>query len=536
MARARRADRSDGTNAPVAAVPPRRARGAWIAAALAVLVVAAAWWIAGTLARRAQAAALPPLADLSALPAPARELVAAAGAEARLQPHSAGHVGALGRAYHASLMSDAALQMYGHAERLDRAGGPWTYARALILEEYGRQDEAIEALAQVTAANPSHGLAWFRLGEMHFKQGRLDEADQAYRRSVMAPPSPAFAVPGGATRALTPVSAFARLGLARIAIERQQPADAMTILDEVITASPSFGPARALRQSLADDARRAAMPLASAYVPPADPELDLVVAQSRMRDLLLKHAALAARGGDQPWREFLTRRALEFNPDDPNVLLEMAAMLQATGRAADALVHLRRHQQIVPDDHQALVEEGRCLSDLGRYAEAETVLRRAVRVRDAAAEYNLGSVLDRQGRADEALEHYDRALAIDPFHARAMNNKGVWLDRRGRGPEAIAWLERAIRAAPDNAEAHSNLGSAYIGARRFADALRVLSIAVALAPDMADAHNNLGIALAQTGRLPDAVRQFQTALSLDPRHPNAGRNLAQVASRLGRSR
>ncbi|MCC7125195.1 MAG: tetratricopeptide repeat protein [Acidobacteria bacterium] len=503
---------------------------------MAVFVVAAAWWTAGSLARRVQAATLPPLADLSSLPDAARDLVVMADAAARAQPQSADSVGALGRAYHASLMSDAALELYGLAERLDHPGGRWTYARALILEEYGRQDEAIEALARVTAENPSHGLAWFRLGEMRFKQGRLDEADQAYRRAVMAPPAPVFAVPGGTTRTVTPVSAFARLGLARIAIDQQRSNEAITILDELMTAFPSFGPARALRQSLSDDARQAGRPLASAYVPPADPALDIVVAESRMRDLLLKHAALAARGDDRPWREFLVRRALEFNPDDPNVLIEMAGMLQATGRSADALVHLRRHQQIVPDDHHALVEEGRCLSDIGRYEEAEAVLRRAVRVRDAAAEYNLGSVLDRQGRSEEALDRYDRALAIDPFHTRAMNNKGVWLDRHGRNPEAIAWLERAIRAAPDNADAHSNLGSAYIGARRFADALRVLNLAIALAPEMADAHNNLGIALAQTGRLPEAVRQFETAVTLNPRHANARRNLAQVAARLTRPR
>ena len=50
------------------------------------------------------------------------------------------------------------------------------------------------------------------------------------------------------------------------------------------------------------------------------------------------------------------------------------------------------------------------------------------------ARYNLGSDLFRQDRWDEARAHYERALAIDPFHVRAMNNLGAGLDlpRPGR--------------------------------------------------------------------------------------------------------
>jgi superkiller protein 3 len=300
------------------------------------------------------------------------------------------------------------------------------------------------------------------------------------------------------SRKVLPLEAYANLGLTRVAQERG------------LAAPAPAGPGQ------------------RAYVPPADPALDAVVARSAMRDLLLKHAAVAARGGDREWREFLLRRAAQFNPDDPNVLMEMAAMLQATNRATEALDVLRRHERLVPGDHHTLVEQGRSLSDLGRLEEAEAVLRRAVRVRDAAAEYNLGTVLDRQGRTDEARERYERALAIDPFHARALNNLGVLLDRSGQSDRAIATLQRSLQADPENAEAYSNLGSALIGARRMPEALRALDTAVALDPDAPDAHNNRGIALAQSGRLPEAAAEFETALRLNPNHANARRNIEQL--------
>lgn len=468
-------------------------------AAIAI-VLAAAWWGADVLARRAQRGSESPGTEISALPAPAREQLRQAERAAGANPASAAAIGELGQAYHASLLDDKAIDAYARAEALDPASWQWTYLRGLVLEEHGRLPEARTAFERVVQQYPDHGLAWFKLAEMAFKDGALDQAEQAYRRASAAPPTQPLTVPGVSSRRVTPLEAYADLGLARVATERGQAAPAVAV---------------------SDPGRRA-------YVPPADPALDVIVARSVMRDLLLKHAALAARGGDREWREYLVRRAAQFNPDDPNVLMEMAAMLQATNRATEALDVLRRHERLVPGDHHTLVEQGRSLSDLGRLEEAEAVLRRAVRVRDAAAEYNLGTVLDRQGRTDEARERYERALAIDPFHSRALNNLGVLLDRSGRSDLAIATLQRSVQANPENAEAYSNLGSALIGAKRLPEALRALDAAVALDPDAPDTHNNRGIALAQSGRLQEAAGEFETALRLNPNHANARRNLDQI--------
>ena len=522
---------------PSAASPPsvkRRPRPLFAIGAAALILVLA-WFGADRLARRARAGVTPPGAG-SSLSGPALEQVRAAEARVQAAPGSADAAGDLGRALHASLRSDDAIAAYARAEQLDAAAWRWPYLRAVLLEERSRLDEARAALDATITRNASHGLAWFRLGEIAFKEGRLDDAERAYRRAIDAPAPRPFTPDGVSTRRVVPLSAYARIGLARVALERQQTPEAAAMIEAVIADQPSFGPAYTLRSQIG--ARPGALGPASAraYVPPNDPDLDAVVAMSVMRDLLLKHAAVAARGGDQEWREFLVRRALQFNPHDPNVLMEAASLLQASNRATEALDLLRQHERLVPGDHHTLVEEGRCLADLGRLEEAEAVLRRAARVRDAAAEYNLGTVLDRQGRSDEARAHYEQALAIDPFHARALNNLGVLWDRHGRSEDAIRTLGRAIEADPENADAYSNLGSAYIGARRLPDAIRVLRTAVALAPEAPDAHNNLGIALAQSGQLAAAEAEWQAALRLDPSHVNARRNLDRVAARRGPSR
>jgi len=498
----------------------------WLAAALVMAVGGAAWVGAGVVARRTLAASLPVLPDLSTLPPAVQTAVREADASARATPQAAS-VGALGRACHAAQLAGCALGAYHVAEALAPDDTSWTYHRALLLEERG-DEAALEALARVTARQPAHGRAWFRLGEAHFKAGRLDEAQAAYAQAESAPAVAAFVPPGVTTRQTWPIGAYAGIGLARIAIERGDTAAARTRLSAIAAAYPDFSAARSLLRQL--EPQRASAP--GSYVPPADPVVDALVATSRHSDLLLKHAGLATRAGDTAWREFLVRRALEFNPDDLNVLMAMAELLQDTRRPAEALTFLTRHERLAPGDHHGLVQQGRVLADLGRLAEAETVLRRAVAVRDAAAEFNLGTVLDRQDRWDEARARYERALAINPFHTRAMNNLAAGLDRRGQTAAAMVLFERAIAIAPDAAQFYVNYGTALTRARRFDDAVRALTAAIALDPRDPNPHNNLGIAFASMGDLPRAKDAFSRALAIDPRHANARDNHARVAAAL----
>jgi tetratricopeptide (TPR) repeat protein len=502
---------------------------AWTIAAAILSAAILFWWVGGVAVRRVQAARLPSLPPTGIVPDAAYRQLVDADTAARAAPTSAAAVGDLGIVYHASLLMMQADHAYAVAETLAADDWRWTYYRGLIHEERGEHDAARAAFERVAAADSGQGLAWYRLAEIAFKQGRVDDAEQAYARARDSTPT-STTVGGLPARRATPLRVYAQVGLARIDIERGRLDDARVTLDAVLQQTPRFGAARSLRRQVETGDPPPHDP-GSAFVPPADPLLDAIVARSLHTDLLLKHAALAARGGDSAWRQRLARQALTANPRGLDVLLEMAAMLQAAGRHIEALEYLRQCEEVAPGDHHTLVEQGKSLSELGRLDEAEQVLRRAVRVRDAAAEYNLGTVLDRMDRWDEARQHYERALAIDPFHARALNNLGVGLDRRGRGPEALVIYARAIAAAPGNAETYSNLGSALIGQQRFADAIRALDTAITLEPDAPDAHNNRGIALAQSGRLLEARAAFETALRIAPNHVDARPNLAALAGR-----
>ena len=460
-------------------------------AAILVAAAAASWWVGGQVADRAAAARVP-LPDIEGLPPPVRDQIVAADAAARARP-SAATFGELARVYHGSEMSLDAQQVYALAEQKAPRDWQWPYYRGLLHEERGEHKEALIAFERATTLNPQSGLAWFHVAEIRAKQGDVARAKQAYQNANQSP-APLFAT-SGITRKIKPLTSHVEERSKRL---------------ENAGGSPGISDA--------------------ASVPPADPMLDAVVAASRDSDVLLKHAALAGRAGDMAWREFLARRALEFNPGGLDVLLEMASMLEASGKPAEALEYLRKAEQQAPGDHHVLVQYGRALADLDRLPEAEAVLLRAVRVRDAAAEYNLGRVLDRQGRAEEARARYERALAIDPFHARALNNLAMQLDRRGQTAAALDLYARAVQAAPRNAEILSNMGIGELNRGQLQAAIDLFRQALQLQPGFADAHNNLGLALAQAGKINEAIAEFREALRYAPRHANARRNLDQLTA------
>jgi tetratricopeptide (TPR) repeat protein len=509
------------SRAAVAAIP-------WWAVAVVAGAAGAAWIGGGVYARRQIAAQLPPPAGAEA-PAAIRQALSEADSRARAAP-SAATVGALAQAYHAHQRPLEAIALYRLAAGLAPDDVQWTYLRGVLHEERGEAAEAEAAFRAVVAGAPGLGHAWFRLGELAFKAGRLDEAAAAYARARDAAPEPPFVPPGGGPRQPAPLPLYARLGLARVAIDRGDPAAAARDVRAILEAYPAFGPARGLLGEAerrtgtgpAPSTRLASRP----YVPPADPRLDAVVASSRHTDVLLKHAGLAARAGDTAWREFLLQRAHDAGPDDLNVLMELSALRQSQGRLAEAFAVLQRHEALAPGDHHALVQQGKVLADLGRLAEAEAVLRRAVAVRDTTAQFNLGAVLDQLGRWDEARARYEQALAIDPFNTSALNNLASGLDRHGATAAALALFERAIAIAPDQADYYTNYGNALIQAGRLDAAVEALAVAITLDPRAANAHNNLGIAFAQQQRLDLARQAFEKALQIDPSHANARRNLA----------
>jgi Flp pilus assembly protein TadD len=275
---------------------------------------------------------------------------------------------------------------------------------------------------------------------------------------------------------------------------------ARELLENVTQTAPAFGPAYRVLGSAyealgrSEDAKRSIRRAdrLAVYDPYFDPMIDALVRESRSSTFLLQQAASADITTNGAWREYLIRRALEFDPENSDALYELASMLRVLRRYDEALALLERHERTAPGDFQVLADIGRCLSGLQRFGEAEAVLRRALAAQDDAnTHYDLGFVLDRTGRLPEAVAEYQRALDRNPNHRDALNNLGVALARQNRFGPAALQFSRLVAVDPDNADAHTNLGAILLTEGSRDRAAREFRTALQLNPDHALAREGL---------------------------------------------
>ena len=146
----------------------------------------------------------------------------------------------------------------------------------------------------------------------------------------------------------------------------------------------------------------------------------------------------------------------------------------------------------------------------------------------AITETNLAVALQGEGRLDEAIDHYQRAIALQPEYAPAYNNLGAALHAKGRHDEAIATYQQALRLRPDFPLAHYNLANALNDAGRPREAAEHFRIALQTISGSADVHNNLGIALMGEGKAAEAIAEFRIAVQLEPESAASRRNLADA--------
>jgi tetratricopeptide (TPR) repeat protein len=188
-----------------------------------------------------------------------------------------------------------------------------------------------------------------------------------------------------------------------------------------------------------------------------------------------------------------------------------------------------------PDAPQARNMLGLELQSQGKLDQAIGQYRRALQVKPnyVKAHNNLGNALQSRGKLDEAISHYRRALQIDPGYAEAYYNMGITFRAQGRHDEAINCYRQALRLKPNYLEAHNNLGNALQSLGRLDEAIMHFHQSLQIKPDSAEVHYNLGLALKSQGDFDDAIKHFRQALQLNPDLAEAHNNLALVLTMTG---
>jgi tetratricopeptide (TPR) repeat protein len=214
--------------------------------------------------------------------------------------------------------------------------------------------------------------------------------------------------------------------------------------------------------------------------------------------------------------ELCCQQALTLDEQHPDAL-HLLGVLCFHAQQPDAAVEwIGRAVQQAPKAEYSL-SLATVLERQGRLEDARQYYSQALSLKpeDAVLQNHLGNLLWQLGQNDEAVRHYQQALKLNPQYWEPAQNCGMLLLELGRPAEAVKCFDVAEKLNP-SAALYQMRAVCLSAVNRFKDAEADYEKSIALDPGLAETHNNLGLLHWRFGRLEQAFACFDRALALRP--------------------
>jgi arylsulfatase A-like enzyme/tetratricopeptide (TPR) repeat protein len=135
---------------------------------------------------------------------------------------------------------------------------------------------------------------------------------------------------------------------------------------------------------------------------------------------------------------------------DLDLLMTYGSALAQSGRTQEAMAIFNRALVIDPSNANAKANLGTVYLLVRDYARAKATMEEALALEpDVSRAHNaLGVIAAETNHADEAIQHWKRAVELNPREFDTLFNLGKLLERQGRTEEARVYFERFVRDAP----------------------------------------------------------------------------------------
>ncbi len=179
------------------------------------------------------------------------------------------------------------------------------------------------------------------------------------------------------------------------------------------------------------------------------------------------------------------RKDIERNGASVETEVRLGTYLAESGNAATAVPMLERATKAEPANIDALNALGIAYSGVGRQDEALVMFERILNIdpRDAFALENIGTVHLQHVNTAAARDAFTRALQNNPYSSRANAGLGVVAMHEGRRDDAIGHWRRAVELDARNFDALFNLAIGLVDAGRLEEARPYVSRFVSTAPE-----------------------------------------------------
>ena len=226
---------------------------------------------------------------------------------------------------------------------------------------------------------------------------------------------------------------------------------------------------------------------------PADQILDMGISPDSVESSRQEEARALSSSGDHSTAVSIWKDLLEQTPDSPEVWRGLGEALSSAGYEDRAVQCMKRANQIESDTNEQSepeistgihddVDDDELLLIAADEVRSAPVVEERGSLDDSLGWYNMGINLLNEGKNDEALSSFEKAIGGCPsseveLRVKAQNGRGNALYNEGRYPESIVAYHTAIGLDPKSVSGRTlfNMGSSYAAVEMFDDAIKCFS-------------------------------------------------------------
>ena len=154
--------------------------------------------------------------------------------------------------------------------------------------------------------------------------------------------------------------------------------------------------------------------------------------------------------------------------------------------------------------------------------------------KEATKQYEKAAKAEHEGKHEEAIDHYEKALAIAPAMYTARNNLASLYIEQQRFDDAETQLKKVISENHADANAYFNLANVYLLTNRLNQATDAVEEGLKRQPQSGLGEFLMGSVLVKKGNAHEAEKRFRSALNDDPALANAHLALVNLYIKEGR--
>jgi tetratricopeptide (TPR) repeat protein len=417
----------------------------------------------------------------------------------------------------------------------------------VVAEKEGRWDEAIDAWRQVVRSKPS-ASTWIHLGRVLANAKQNNEAIQAYREALRMDPMQWY-VHNRIGQALEQAGRLDEALEAYRAALRANPASADD-LEQLFNLLARTG---RLDAAMPDVRRIIRLQLSSSPSPLAQGQrfegkaLDLAISVYReaigtnTEDGLLHNALARALQKKGLFDEAKTayQDVFRLRPNDVPLHLAFGQQFEEKGRADLALPvyqqALRGAAELSPPLRMI---SGADFNKNAKPVELLPIYRAALACLSTKSGGNytsLGDVLAKAGLLDEAIAAWREGARLQPTNIYGQQQLGLGLEKKGLVPEALAAYREALRTWPELPPVLQRLlGDQFAKNAKPDELLPIYRVAMScLSYKSGGNYGSLGDALAKLNLLDEAVAAWRETIRLEPNYLSPRQKLAAALEKQG---